>query len=49
MRLPQLYINVGQTIGMATVATVVFSYIFDYRGFRRDINDLVSAGRVTYR
>lgn len=45
--MPQLYINVGQTIGMATLATTIAAYIFDYKGFRKDVNDLVRGYRVT--
>lgn len=49
MRMPQLYINVGQTIGMTVLATVTFSYIFDYRGFRKDVNDLIRCSWVNMR
>lgn len=41
MRFPNLYVNLAQTICMATIATALVCYIFDYRGFRTDVNMLV--------
>lgn len=49
MRIPQLYVNVGQTIFATTFATVVACYIFDYKGFRTDIKDLARSGYTTAR
>lgn len=45
MRMPQLYINVSQTIAITTLAGTVLCYIFDYKNFRHDVNELVSGLR----
>ena len=46
MATPHLYINVGQTIGMATLAVTVLVYVFDYRGFRRDLHEMLRGYRI---
>ena len=35
------YVNVSQTVAICTAAVAVVSYIFDFKGFRRDLNDTV--------
>lgn len=50
MARPQLYINVSQTIAVATAAVAVLSYIFNINHFRTDLNDTITRSRtVTYR
>lgn len=45
MAKPYFYINVHQTIGIVLVAGCVAAYIFNYKGVRTDLNDVMSKAR----
>ena len=39
---PSIYINLHQTIAVCLAAGVVLAYLFDFRGFRRSVNFMVT-------
>lgn len=43
---PSIYINMHQTIGVCLAAGVVLAYMFNFKGFRRHV-DFLMTGKFT--